>query len=252
MIYCGNRVLPQQGLLRNERAQVAGDWPHVAVCQLEPRLGERVCELLRMLVEAPRNLFVSRVEPQGEVRGQHRWGVTLGWIVRIRHRTGACAILRSPLMRAGRALGQFPFVAEQIGEEVIAPLRRRRRPDDFQAAANRVAAFARAEFALPAEPLLLDAGRFRLWAHQCRIAGTVGLAKGVPAGNQRHCLFVVHRHAGEGLSNIPCRGDGIRIAIGSFRIHVNQAHLNRAERILKLDDRRCSARRASHLPSGPQ
>ncbi len=67
-------------------------------------------------------------------------------------------------MRTGRALGQFPFVAEQVLEEVVAPLRWRRGPDDFQAAADRVTPFARAKFALPAEALLLDAGGFRLWA----------------------------------------------------------------------------------------
>src|SRR5437870_10876104 len=89
-------------------------------------------------------------------------------IVRIRHRTVACAIFRRPLMRTGRTLRQLPFVAEQVREEVVAPLRRRRGPNDFQAAADRVTAFARAKFALPSEALLLDAGGFRLWAHQFR------------------------------------------------------------------------------------
>src|SRR5258707_13615274 len=100
-------------------------------------------------------------------------------VVRIRHRTGACAMLRFPLMRTGRALGQFPFVAEQVPEEVVAPLRWRRRPDDFQAAADRVAPFTRAKFAIPAEALLLDAGGFRLWAHQRHIAIAMGFADGV-------------------------------------------------------------------------
>src|SRR5580704_16274881 len=112
-------------------------------------------------------------------------------IVRIRHRTRACAILRSPLMRTCRALGQFPFVAKQVREEVVAPLRRRRGPNDFQAAADRVATLARAKLALPAEALLLDAGGFRLWAHQGSFASAVGFAKAVPAGNQRNRFFVV-------------------------------------------------------------
>ena len=62
-----NRVLPQLGFLGNERAQVARDRPHVAVRQLEPGPGKRVRELVRMLVEAPRNFFVSRIEAQGEI-----------------------------------------------------------------------------------------------------------------------------------------------------------------------------------------
>ena len=86
--------------------------------------------------------------------------------MRIRHGTGACATLRLPLVRTGRALRQFPFEAEQDPEEVVAPLRGRVGPDDFRAAGNRVVAFARAKAALPAQALLLDAGRFRLRAHQ--------------------------------------------------------------------------------------
>src|SRR6266436_824334 len=67
-------------------------------------------------------------------------------------------MLRFPLMRTGRALGQFPFVAEQVPEEVVAPLGWRRGPDDFQAAADRVTAFATAIGVLPAEALRLDGG----------------------------------------------------------------------------------------------
>src|ERR1700730_10350274 len=103
--------------------------------------------------------------------------------MRIRHRTVASTISRCPLMRPGRALGQFPFVAEQVREEVVAPLRRRRGPNDFQAAADCVATLARAKLALPTETLLLDAGGFRLCADECRFASTVGLAKGMPSGN---------------------------------------------------------------------
>ena len=64
MIHGRDRVLPDQRLLRNERAEIARDRAHVAVRELEPRAGERVRELVRILVEAPRDLLVSRVEPQ--------------------------------------------------------------------------------------------------------------------------------------------------------------------------------------------
>ena len=52
MIDRGNRVLPELRLLGNQRAEIARERSHVAVRQLEPRLGERVGELLWMLVEA--------------------------------------------------------------------------------------------------------------------------------------------------------------------------------------------------------
>src|SRR5437660_1871839 len=47
-------------------------------------------------------------------------------------------------------------------------------------------------------------------------------------------LLVIHRHAGERLPDIPCRGDWIRPSIGTLRIHVNPAHLNSGERIIEL------------------
>ena len=61
------------------------------------------------------------------------------------------------------------------------------------------------------------------------------------ARNQRDGLFVVHRHARECLANIPGRSDRIRLAVRPFRIHVDQSHLHRAERILSRG-RRSSAR----------
>src|SRR5208282_4693904 len=97
------------------------------------------------------------------------------------HSAGACAILWFPLIGASRALREFPFVGEQVLEEVIAPLRRRGGPGDFQTAGDRVAALAGAEAALPAQALLLEAGRFRSRPHMGGRAGTVGLAKGMAA-----------------------------------------------------------------------
>src|SRR6202035_3919899 len=102
--------------------------------------------------------------------------------MRIRHRTIAGAIFRRPLMRTGRALGQFPFEAEQIGEKVVAPLRRRLRPDHFQAAANRVSTKTFTEFVLPPEALVLNLGTFWFGAHIVSgNGGAMGLAERMPA-----------------------------------------------------------------------
>jgi hypothetical protein len=158
----GDGVLPDELFGGNFRAEIARARAHVAVRQLEPRPGEGVGELVGILQEAPRDFLVSRVDAQGDVGGQHGRRDPLGRVVRMRHGAGAGAILRLPLMRAGRALGQFPFVAEQVLEEVVAPLRGRGGPGDFQAAGDRVAAFAGAKAVLPAQALLLEAGRFRL------------------------------------------------------------------------------------------
>src|SRR5882672_20486 len=137
-------------------------------------------------------------------------------------------------MRTGRALGQFPFVAEQVPEEVVAPLRWRRAPGDFEAAGDRISPFAGAKTALPAEALLLDAGAFRLRTHQGRVAGAVGFTEGVAASNQCDGLLVVHRHTTERFTNIHGGREGIRLAVWPFRIDVDQPHLHGAERVLQI------------------
>src|SRR6266404_9603800 len=105
-------------------------------------------------------------------------------------------------MCTSRALGQFPFVAKQVREEVIAPLRRRGGPNNFQAAADRVASYARAEFTPPAEALLLEGGGFRLWPQQGGIASAVSFAKGVTSGDQCDGFLVIHRHAGKRFTDV--------------------------------------------------
>src|SRR6202047_116230 len=153
----------------------------------------------------------------------------------IRHRSVACAIFRCPLMRTSRALCQFPFVAEQVREEVIAPLRRRPAPNAFQAAADSVTTKTFAKFILPSETLILDVGTFWLGAYILSGNGSaVGFAEGMTARDERNGFLVIHRHARESLSDITRRGQRIRLSIRPFRIHVNQAHLHRAERILEV------------------
>src|SRR5262252_9324699 len=116
----------------------------------------------------------------------------------VRHCSGACAALRLPLVCTGRAPGQLPFVVEQILEEVVAPLCRRVGPDDLKAAGKRVATDAGAEAVLPAQALILDGRALGLGADVADWTRAMGLAEGVAASDKRHCLFVVHGHAGEG------------------------------------------------------
>jgi len=85
MIYSGDRVLPRQFLLRNQRAEIAHERAHVAVGKLVPGSGERIGELVRILVEAPGNFFVDRIEAKRQIRSQHGWRMALSLVVRIRH-----------------------------------------------------------------------------------------------------------------------------------------------------------------------
>src|SRR3954466_7216009 len=161
--------------------------------------------------------------------------MALRWIVRIRHRTITRAILRCPLMCTGRTLRQFPVITEQVCEEVVAPLSRRRGPSDLQAATDGVSTKTFPKFVLPSQALILDIGAF--WFGTYKLSGNaspVGFAEGVSAGNERDCFFIVHSHAGECFPNVPCRSDRIGLSIGSFRIHIDETHLHSRQRIGKI------------------
>src|SRR5262249_8345040 len=104
-------VLPNQRLLWDERPEITHLWAHVAVRQLERRAGKRVRELTWMLVEAPGDLFVNRIDAQREVGDQHRRHVPCRWVEGVWDRCGAA--LRPKLPGASRALRQLPFVVKQ-------------------------------------------------------------------------------------------------------------------------------------------
>ena len=60
------------------------------------------------------------------------------------------------------------------------------------------------------------------------------LPKVVAADDERDGFFVVHRHAAEGVADILGRRDRIGIAVRTFGVDVNQAHLHRGQRILQV------------------
>jgi len=67
-----------------------------------------------------------------------------------------------------------------------------------------------------------------------RRAGAVSFTKGVPAGDQRDGLFVVHGHTGESLTNIMSRSGWDRFTVRPFRVHINQSHLHGGKRIFEI------------------
>src|SRR4029434_2736914 len=123
----------------------------------------------------------------------------------------------------------------EVLEEPVVPLSRLVGPGTFEAAGDRVGTLAAAKRALPAETLLLQAGALRFGTDVLGGRGsTVGLPDCVATDNQRKRLLVVHRHAGEGLSNVLRRKGRVRIAARPLRIHVDQAHVIGAERPLHI------------------
>jgi hypothetical protein len=126
-------------------------------------------------------------------------------------------------------------VAEQGFEVAVVPPDRAGRPGTFQAAADGVGAAAAAKAALPAEPLLLDAGALGFRADVlARVGGAMAFAEGVSAGGEGHGLLVVHGHACEGLPHVARGAERVGVAIGPFRVHVDQAHLHRGQRVVQL------------------
>ncbi len=135
---------------------------------------------------------------------------------------------------ARRALGLFPLVFEQDVEIAHVPARRGRGPCAFEARRDGVDALAALPARQPAEAHRLDRRGFGLRTDMAGRAGAMRLAEGVAAGGERHRLVVVHGHAGEGLADVAARGDRVRIAVRSFRVHVDQAHLHRGKRVLEI------------------
>ena len=148
----------------------------------------------------------------------------------LRHR-----FLGRPLMRTGRALGQFPLELEQNVEIIVVPLNGVGGPRTLNAAADGVDLDAAAKAAVPAQALLLQGGSFRFRTHILfGVGGAMALAKGVATRHQRHRFFVIHGHAGKGFTDVPCRSHRVGPAIGAFRVDINQTHLHGGQGVLQF------------------
>ena len=64
--------------------------------------------------------------------------------------------------------------------------------------------------------------------------GTVSLAEGVTPGDERDGLFVVHRHAREGVADVASRSERVRLTVRALGVDVDEAHLDGAERVGEL------------------
>jgi len=81
--------------------------------------------------------------------------------------------------------------------------------------------------------LVLDIAALGTRPDQLGVARAMRLAERVAAGDERDSLFVVHRHALERLADVAGRRQRIGLAVGAFRVHVDQAHLHGGERVLE-------------------
>src|ERR1039458_5471295 len=156
-------------------------------------------------------------------------------IVRVRNGTRACVALGLPLVCSGRALGQFPLIAKKIDEKVVAPFGWRWGPGNFKAAADGSVAIPAAKIVLPAQALFFNTGALRLATDILhRVGCAMSLSEGVTAGDKGNCLLVIHRHASECFADVARGRNGVRIAVWTLGVHVDEAHLNCAKRIFEL------------------
>ena len=229
-----DRVLPDQILGRNLGPDITRFRPHITVCQLEPGTGEGIGKRIQIGMKATRDLFIGRVGAKRDIGCCHHRRVTTVRIMRVGNQAAGRRVSRRPLIGTGRALCQLPLIAEQHVEITIVPLDRIRRPGTLEATCDGVNALAALEVTAPAKTLFLNAGTFRLGPDKTGITGAMTFAKGVTAGNKRHCFLVIHRHAGEGFADVASRRRRIGLAVGAFRIYIDQAHLHGGKRVFKL------------------
>src|ERR1700712_2524188 len=96
-------------------------------------------------------------------------------------------------------------------------------------------ALAGAKAVLPAQALLFEAGTLGFRADVLvGVGSAMDFAKCVPTSNKGDRFYVIHCHARKRLANVSGRTEWIGIAVGTLGVHVDQAHLNRADRWLQL------------------
>ncbi len=154
--------------------------------------------------------------------------------VGVRYGTGTGVALGLPLPSPCGALSEFPLVAKKVLEVVVAPLGGGGGPGALEAAGSGVFGVAFAVGILPALTHFFHGSAGWFATHKAWVSCTVHFAKGVSTGHQGHGFFVVHGHATKGFAHVACRGKRIGVAVGAFRIDINQSHLNCSKRILEV------------------
>ena len=225
------RILPNQIFFRYFRADVPRFWPHIAVGQLEPRARKGFVEGLRIVQEATGNFLEFRIKTQRQVGDQHGWLAFFRRVERVRHNFRR--IHGFELNGARRATRLHPFVFEQVLEEVIAPLGRGLRPDNFQPGGDGVSANTGAVRAGPAQALRFNRRRFRVSAHVRGFTCAVRFTERMSARNQRDGLFVIHAHVAKGSADRRRRRQRFTAGVWPFRVHINQAHFGGRKRALR-------------------
>ena len=79
---------------------------------------------------------------------------------------------------------------------------------------------------MPAKALLLNICRFRISTEYACVTIAVTFAYGMSARCEGNGFLIVHRHTRKGNAHIMRGFEWIRLTIHTFRVHVDQPHLN--------------------------
>src|SRR5688572_3047677 len=155
--------------------------------------------------------------------------------MRIGYCTCSSTILGLPLECARWTLRQLPFESEQVFEKVIAPFCWCRRPCTFKSTGDRMNAMTIAKRVSPSKTLFFKTCScgHRTDMFVC-IGSSVSFAKGVTTCNQCHGFLIIHCHPSKSFADVASSGDGIRFAVRTLRIHINQSHLHSSQRVFKF------------------
>ena len=230
---CGHGVLPDQVFGRDVGAVVIGLGAHVAVGQFEPSAGEGVSEVGGIGPEFLADLVVDRVNLHGHVCVCHQRHGPAGRIAGIERLFVFRHVDRGPLVGACGGFCKLPIIAEEVVEIAHVPLGGFLGPSTFDTGGEGIRGLALMARVVPAEALHVDRAALGLGADMVMVAAAVGFANRVATTGQGGGFLVVHSHAGKGFPDVLRRARRIRIAVHALRVHVDQAHMDRRERVLE-------------------
>ena len=181
------------------------------------------------------NFLISRINTQGQVGSKHNRSVAFSCIMCIRNSILTHSMLWNPLLCTCGALGQFPLITEKVPEKIITPFCWCGSPGTFKTTCDRIACISCTISIFPAQPLLFNTCCCGFTSYICgRISGPVCFTECMSASNQCDCFLIIHGHPGKCFADITGGCQRIRITIRSFRIYINQSHLNSTEWILQF------------------
>ena len=147
--------------------------------------------------------------------------------MRIRNSRCGSTTNRNPLSCSGWALCLLPLVLKESLKVGHVPRNWRCCPCTFKATRDCVPTITGTETVLPAKPHLLKWRTLWLATNILRwVSCAMCLSKCMATCNQCNCLFIIHSHASKGFANVASREKWIRISIWTFRVDVDQSHLN--------------------------